>query len=151
MKILFLLALLVNITFFFWQFNSGTLHSLPDKNSADINEDKQILLLDELSKKAKEHYFKRPELHNRVPPSNDNQEQNNKTNSRESGQSETRKPEHKNQDWDSIKTNKQTDKVNKISWWKDLVVVDDYNQTINQTGRDINGYTALNIKTSSKN
>ena len=53
MKIFFLLALLTNIIFFLWEYNSGGLNA--DKNVSKIksNRPKQILLLTELPKNTK--------------------------------------------------------------------------------------------------
>ena len=50
MKILFFIALLVNIIFFLWEFNSGDLNSPMPVAKVDKNETKQILLLSELPK-----------------------------------------------------------------------------------------------------
>lgn len=61
MKILFFVALLVNITFFFWQFNSGAVKSSSDKSGTDIKQTKQILLLKELSKNDEEKKLKNAE------------------------------------------------------------------------------------------
>ena len=48
MKILFFIALLVNIVFFLWEFNSGALNSSMPVAKVEKNETKQILLLSEL-------------------------------------------------------------------------------------------------------
>lgn len=48
MKILFFIALLVNIIFFLWEFNSGALNSSMPVIKVEKNETKQILLLSEL-------------------------------------------------------------------------------------------------------
>jgi hypothetical protein len=66
MKILFFVALLVNITFFFWQFNSGALKFSSDKKDTDVKQTKQILLLKELSKKGEEKKLKTPKQKKKV-------------------------------------------------------------------------------------
>lgn len=68
MKIVFLITLLANITFFFWQMNSGALNSLSDESGADIKESKQILLLKELSAKEQGKKIKTPEVNKTVVP-----------------------------------------------------------------------------------
>jgi hypothetical protein len=51
MKILFFLALLVNLVFFLWQYNAGAFHNAADKTEIASPEPKQIWLLSELAKK----------------------------------------------------------------------------------------------------
>jgi hypothetical protein len=141
MKVLFLIALLANITFFFWHVNYGTLNTQAEKSSADINEHKQILLVDELSKKTEEKKKKTPELNNSSVQSKNI----------EIGQNEARKPENTNQESDIIISSSQPDKTIAISWWENLDTLYNNSQIIYQVGDDINGYTASNIEAMSKN
>lgn len=55
MKIFFFIALLINIIFFLWEFNSGGLNSSLEIAGVDRNKTKQILLVSELSSQGEEN------------------------------------------------------------------------------------------------
>jgi hypothetical protein len=63
MKIVFFLALLINLIFFLWQYNAGAFHHVTDDAQIAPAEPKQIWLLSELAQKQPATVIKTP-----IPP-----------------------------------------------------------------------------------